>query len=94
VLHKRGVSSAAVGYLKEAVAAIDPGSPTIGIVRHHLAQAYEGNDQKREAIETLELALADLEQRQTVIRDQGGRPVDPEWSEPARDMLSRLKPAG
>ena len=62
VLHKRGVSSAAVGYLKEAAATIEPGSPNLGVVRHHLAQAYEANDQRREATEVLELALADLEQ--------------------------------
>jgi tetratricopeptide (TPR) repeat protein len=94
VLYKRGVSSAAVGYLKEAVAAIDPTSPTIGVVRHHLALAYEANDQKRDAIETLEIALADLEQRQGAIRERGGRPQEPDWSGPAQDMLTRLKPAG
>ena len=58
------------------------------------AQAYEANDQTQEAIETLEVALADLEQRLAVIREQGGRAVEPSWSGPAREMLSRLKPAG
>jgi tetratricopeptide (TPR) repeat protein len=94
VLHKHGRPSAAVGYLKEAVATIDPSSPNLGTVRHHLAQAYEANDQKKEAIETLELALSGLERRLTEIRDQGGKPVEPDWSAPAREMLSRLKPAG
>ncbi len=94
VLHKRGVSSAAVGYLKEAVATIDPNSPNLGVVRHHLAQAYEANDQRREATEVLELALADLERRLTETRERGEKPREPAWSGPARDMLTRLKPAG
>jgi tetratricopeptide (TPR) repeat protein len=94
VLHKRGVSSAAVGYLKEAAATIDPNSPTIGVVRHHLAQAYEANDQTREATEVLEHALADLERKLADGRERGEQPVEPDWSGPARDMLTRLKPAG
>ena len=94
VLYKRGVSSAAVGYLKEAVATIDPDSPNLGVVRHHLAQAYAANDQTQEAITTLEVALADLEQRLTAMRARGDKPVEPEWSRSARDLLARLKPAG
>jgi tetratricopeptide (TPR) repeat protein len=94
VLYKRGVSSAAVGYLKEAVNTIDPGSPNLGVVRHHLAMAYEANEQTQDAIETLEVALADLELRLTAVREQGGRAIEPSWSAPAREMLSRLKPAG
>ena len=73
---------------------IDPTSPNLGVVRHHLALAYEANDQTQEAIETLELALSDLEQRLSAIRAQGGRGVEPEWSAEAREMLNRLKPAG
>jgi tetratricopeptide (TPR) repeat protein len=94
VLYKRGLYSAAVGYLKEAVATIDPTSPSVGIVRHHLALAYEANEQRQEAIETLEIALADLEQRRLAVREKGGKPSEPEWSGEARDMLKRLKPAG
>ena len=94
VLHKHGKASAAVGYLNEAVATIDPGSPNLGIVRHHLAQAYEASDQKGKAIETLEKALSDLERQLAAIRGRGGKPVEPEWSGGARAMLRRLKPAG
>ncbi|MEE2673487.1 MAG: tetratricopeptide repeat protein [Myxococcota bacterium] len=94
VLYKHGRASAAVGYLNEAVATIEPGSPNLGIVRHHLAQAYEASDQHGRAVETLEEALAELERKMAAIRSQGGKPVAPEWSESAREMLRRLKPAG
>jgi tetratricopeptide (TPR) repeat protein len=94
VLFKQGRASAAVGYLKEAVASTEPGSPSLGIIRYHLAQAYEANQQNREAIETLELALADLEQRLALARARGDKPSEPDWSVKARGMLSRLKPAG
>jgi tetratricopeptide (TPR) repeat protein len=94
VLYRRGISSAAVGYLREAVAGMDPKSPNMGVVRHHLAQAYEANDQKSEAVDTLELALADLEQQRAAARQSGSSPEEPDWAGPAREMLSRLKPAG
>ncbi|MFP6630401.1 MAG: tetratricopeptide repeat protein [Myxococcota bacterium] len=94
VLLKHGRASAAVGYLNEAVATIDPDSPNLGIVRHHLAQAYEASDQKGKAIETLEEALSNLERQLAAIRSRGGTPVGPEWSKSAREMLLRLKPAG
>jgi tetratricopeptide (TPR) repeat protein len=93
VLYKRGIASAAVGYLKEAEAGMKTPT-TLGIVRHHLAQAYEANDQKDEAIAVLEVALADLEQQLAEVRKQGGRLQEPDWSSPAREMLTRLKPAG
>ncbi len=94
VLLKRGVSSAAVGYLKEAEALMEPGSQNLGIVRHHLAQAYEASGQEQDAIETLERALSDLEQQLAASRGRPRQPEEPAWSGPARDMLKRLKPAG
>ena len=93
-LFKRGISSAAVGYLKEAVAGTDLNSPNLGVIRHHLAQAYEGNSQKDEAIESLEIALADLERKSSAARARGDDPVEPPWSVAARQMLKRLRPAG
>ena len=94
VLHKQGRSSAAIGYLKEAVASTDPNSPSLGIIRHHLAQAYEANRQEREAIEVLEEALSHLEQQLASARESGRDPSEPPWSGEARSMLARLKPAG
>ena len=94
VLYKNSRPSAAVGYLKEAVATIDPNSSNLGVVRHHLAKAYEASDQKQRAIETLEVALADLERRLAAAREAGRKPAEPPWSADVRKMLSRLKPAG
>ena len=94
ILFKRGIASAAVGYLKEAVASMDIDDPNVGVVRHHLAQAYEANDQQAEAIAALELALAGLEQQPGEIRKQGGNSQQPEWLVQARQMLTRLKSAG
>ncbi len=94
VLYRRGIPSAAVGYLREAVAGLEPGTPEMGITRHHLALAYEANEQKQLAIEQLELALSELESRQAKQKAAGDEPEKPEWSEPARQMLSRLEGAG
>jgi len=41
VLYRRGIPSAAVGYLREAIGGLEEGTPEIGMVRHHLALAYE-----------------------------------------------------
>jgi tetratricopeptide (TPR) repeat protein len=94
VLYKRGVASAAVGYLKEALASMEIDSPDVGVVRHHLAQAYEANDQQEEAIAALEMALAGLEQQRGEVRKSGGVPQPPAWSGQARQMLDRLKASG
>jgi tetratricopeptide (TPR) repeat protein len=91
VLYHRGASSAAVSYLREAVAGLEPGSPEIGLTRHHLALAYEANEQKQQAIEALELTLSELSERQERTRSGGAKTADPEWASPAREMLARLK---
>ncbi len=93
VLYRRGIPSAAVGYLREAIAGMKAGSPEIAMVRHHLALAYEANNQKDMAIEALELSLAELEEYQGKIRAEGGTMKDPEWSRTAREMLRNLKNA-
>ena len=94
VLYRRGIPSAAVGYLREAIGGLEEGSPEIGMVRHHLALAYEANDQKQMAIDALELSLAQLEERQGKQRAEGATPEEPEWSAGARKMLERLKSSG
>ena len=93
VLYKRGIPSAAVGYLREAVAGMDAGSPELGVVRHHLALAYEANDQKDLAIESLEISLSELEAREAAAKRAGTRIPEPEWAGDAREMLMRLKSA-
>ena len=56
---------------------------------HALACIATGGD-----VDELEIALAGLEQYLAEARRAGGQPQEPEWSEPARAMLTRLKPAG
>jgi uncharacterized protein HemY len=90
VLFKRGVSGAAVGYLKESVQNADADDPALGVMRHHLAQAYEADGNQIRAVEVLKTAIADLEQRKQVLRDQGRNPQSPPWEGEARSMLERL----
>jgi hypothetical protein len=73
---------------------MDPGTPELALVRHHLALAYEAYGQREKAIEALELALGELEQQQGEIRKRGGKPLDPAWARPARTLHARLKQAG
>jgi tetratricopeptide (TPR) repeat protein len=90
VLFKRGVPSAAIGYLREAEAAMDPNDMSIGIVRHHLAQAYEANGQVDQAVTSLDRALADLDKQLAAVRASGHEPHEPEWAADLRAMRDRL----
>ena len=87
VLYHRGIPSAAVGYLREALAGMEAGAPETGMVRHHLALAYEANDQKDLAIEALELSISEFEEQQK------GQPAasPPAWLRDTRETLQRLK---
>ncbi len=91
VLYRRGVPAAAVGYLREAVAGLDPGTPEIGLTRYHLAMAYEANEQKQLAVEALEASLNELKERQTEQKADGQPQEQPDWAQPAAEMLGRLK---
>ena len=90
VLYKRGVNGAAVGYLKESVENADADDPALGVMRHHLALAYEADGKKDRATEVLKMALDDLEQRQRAERSQGREPVSPPWEREVRSMYDRL----
>ena len=91
VLYKRGVPAAAISYLKEAEAGLEPGSPSLGVVRYHLALAYESNGDSEEAVETLERALADLDAQLDEVRKRGGAAEEPSWAAEARSLLDRLQ---
>lgn len=80
VLLKKGVASAAIGYLREAEGLTKSGDASTGIIRIHLATAYEANGEADRARETLERALGEI---------QPGTP-DPSWAKTARDMLQRV----
>ena len=91
VLYKRGVPSAAISYLKEAEAGADPGSPSLGVVRHHLAQAYKANGRPTEARTTWEKALAELDAQRDEARSEGARvEAEPSWATEARSQLESL----
>jgi tetratricopeptide (TPR) repeat protein len=60
VLYKKSIPSAAIGYLKEAEGGMRSEDPALGVVRQHLALAYEANGDAGRAREVVERALADL----------------------------------
>jgi tetratricopeptide (TPR) repeat protein len=91
VLFKRGVPSAAIGYLKEAEAATKPNDASLGVVRFHLAQAYEANGEAEYALAALDRALETLEAQMEAVRDQGGDPgPEPDWAVDARELRERV----
>ena len=91
VMHKRGMHSAAISYLKEAEAGTDPNDASIGIVRYHLALAYEANGETDAAREALTRAVAGLEKQLEAARAKGTPPPEPPWAADIRAMLDRLE---
>jgi tetratricopeptide (TPR) repeat protein len=90
VLYKKGIPSAAIGYLQEADQGFDTHDPSFGVVRHHLALAYEANGENDKARTTLEGALSDLA---SVLAERPGA-KEPPWAADLRAMLDRLKQQG
>jgi len=91
VLFKRGVPSAAIGYLKEAEAATKPGDASLGVVRFHLAQAYEANGDPEDALAALDRALETLGTQMEAVRAQGDDPgPEPAWATEARVLRERV----
>ena len=91
VLFRRGVPGAAIGYLKEAEAGVKAEDATLGIIRHHLALAYEASGDKENARTTLDRAIAAHEAFKEAQKARGV-PVgsDPTWFQDARKMRERL----
>lgn len=91
VLFKRGVPSAAISYLKEAEAATSPNDASLGEVRFHLAQAYEGNGDTKLAIKAVDRSLSALDSHMTSIRERGGEAgPEPAWAAEARVLRTRM----
>ena len=86
VLYKRGIPSAAIGYLREATAGFQAqgNEEALGVVRHHLALAYEANEQEDKALETLEAAIATADRAEEAGRAPG-------WAPQVRAMAERLR---
>ncbi len=92
VLYKRGVPSAAIGYLKEAEAGTDTMDANLAEVRHHLAQAYAANGDVEEAIAALDRSFDSLASRAAAVKNRGGDPgPEPEWVADAQSLRERLR---
>jgi len=91
VLYKRGVPSAAISYLKEAEAGIPPEDGNLGLVRYHLALAYDASGDSSRALEVVESALVAREAYLEAQRARGGK-IDqhPPWYAEALTMRERL----
>lgn len=95
VLYKKGIPTAAVGYLREAEGQFKTEDPNLAVVRYHLAQAYEAAGRKEEARAALERAFADLERlRANYVSSTGKEPEDPSWLADMRSMYERLEADG
>lgn len=90
VLYRRGVPTAAIGYLKEAVAGINSDDANLGLVRHHLAQAYEASGDADKARENVVQALADHHTYIEGQADGGAGLQEPLWIGEAQAMKERL----
>ncbi|MFP6640746.1 MAG: tetratricopeptide repeat protein, partial [Myxococcota bacterium] len=90
VLYKRGVSSAAIGYLREALSIAQPDDPGVPEIRLHLSIAYESTGDLDKALETLETGLSNLQ----ALKDSGKVSKDPSWAGGMRERVQRLKTSG
>ena len=90
VLYRRGVPSAAIGYLKEAAAGTRAGDSNLGLIRYHLALAYEASGDKANAKEAAEQAIADHQSYTNSQKAAGAAAVpDPPWIPDARSLIQR-----
>jgi len=90
VLYRRGVPSAAIGYLKEAAAGFPPEDPNLGLVRHHLALAYEAAGDSDNARIAVEEALALHDTQVQAAKAAGAKVGEPPWVKEAQEMKARL----
>ncbi len=92
VLYKRGVHSAAIGYLREAVSVAGADDVAIGEIRLHLSQAYEASGDKSKALDSLQAAINDIDG----LRESGSLAKDappPPWAERVQREIARLQAA-
>ena len=95
VLLKRGVPSAAIGYLEEAAERFPKEAFEIqGIVRNHLAEAYEKNQDPAKAIAASKVSLDSFAKLEAEARKRGLEVQEPDWVRDARARIERLGKAG
>jgi tetratricopeptide (TPR) repeat protein len=91
VLLKRGVPSAAIGYLQEAQERFpDKSFEVQGIVGNHLAEAYEKNKEAEKAIKASRTTVNHYENLAKIAKGRGIEFDEPKWSLDARARIKRL----
>jgi tetratricopeptide (TPR) repeat protein len=95
VLLKRGVPSAAIGYLEEAAERFPESAFEIqGIVRNHLGEAYEMNQESAKAMTASEDAIGSFEKLMAMAKERGQEIEEPSWAREARARIERIGSAG
>jgi tetratricopeptide (TPR) repeat protein len=91
VLLKRGVPSAAIGYLEEAKERFPADAHEVqGIVRNHLAEAYEQNREASKALAASRESIDQYQQLAKLAKERGIELDEPTWSLQARERVERL----
>ena len=91
VLLKRGLPSAAIGYLQEAAERFPEEAFEIqAIVQDHLAIAYEENDEADNAVKSAQRALEFYERFTKAAAERGLTVSEPDWVRESNDRISRL----
>jgi tetratricopeptide (TPR) repeat protein len=94
VLLKRGVPSAAIGYLEEAKERFPADAYEVqGIVRNHLAEAYEQNREADKALAESRESIDQYQQLAKLAKERGIELDEPIWSRQARERVERLAKA-
>lgn len=95
VMLKRGVPSAAIGYLEEARGRFPQDAVEVqGIVRNHLAEAYERNSEPEKAIAESRKSVEFGESFVSAAKKQGLTIDQPAWAVEASKRLERLGAKG
>ena len=95
VLLKRGVPSAAIGYLEEAVNQLpDENFEAHAIIRNHLAEAYEKNGDSEKAVRESQTVLENYEKLSKLAAERGLSFEEPEWVGDAKGRIARSGGAG
>lgn len=95
VMLKRGVPSAAIGYLEEARARFpDDAFELQGIVRNHLAEAYERNEEAEKAVAESRKSVELGERFVAEAKKKGISLDEPVWAVEAKKRIDRLGAKG
>jgi tetratricopeptide (TPR) repeat protein len=94
VLLKRGVPSAAIGYLQEAAEQFPADAFEIqGIVSNHLALAYEQNKEADKALAESRKSVEHYQRLVKLAKERGTELDEPDWSREARERVEKLTEA-